>query len=103
MATQSIAIDALVEQLARLIVELQASGGEHTSLAHVPDFFFVSLARQLEATGMNQKVVADLFSMPLRTYQGALARAEGRSQSSDEPLAARMYTFVQPQRGRDAG
>lgn len=62
-------IDAIVQQTLVLIAQLATSGGQRAPLAKLADQVFLDLAAALEAQGLSQKVIADMFGMALRSYQ----------------------------------
>lgn len=70
---RALLIDALVRRFADLIADLSLGEPTPVSLAHVPDLLFQSLdARIRGAHDKPQRVAADLFGLPLRTYQHRL-------------------------------
>jgi len=69
-------IDDIVRQTTVLIAQLSTSTGLRAPLSHVADQVFRELARELDAQGVRQKVVADMFGLALRSYQKKLRRLD---------------------------
>lgn len=81
---QALLIDALVHRVADLIVDLALVGQAPVHLGHLSDLFFQSLDRRLRGHHQkSQPVAADLFGLPLRTYQHRV-RATARSATQRE-------------------
>jgi hypothetical protein len=68
-------IDGIVRQTTVLIAQVSTAAGIRAPLAHVADQVFADLARELEAQGVRQKVVADMFGIALRTVDDRPSRA----------------------------
>lgn len=75
-------IDDVVRQTTVLIAQLSTAAGLRAPLSQIADQVFLELSRELEAQGVRQKVVADMFGLALRSYQLKRKRA---TESTDEP------------------
>ena len=71
---QNLLIDAVVRQTMLLIAQLATQSGSRTPLAHVANQVFLDLVRELQAAGLGQKIIADMFGMALRTYHERVRR-----------------------------
>lgn len=70
---RALLIDALVRRFADLIADLSLGEPTPVSLAHVPDLLFQSLDVRIRGPhDKPQRVAADIFGLPLRTYQHRL-------------------------------
>lgn len=87
-------IDAIVHQTMVLIGQLATSAGIRAPLSHVADQVFLELVRELEAQGVRQKVVADMFGMALRTYQKKVQRLSQSATDRGRTLWEAIYDFV---------
>jgi len=67
---QALLLDGIVRETARLVATLATTGHSSVSVGHLADLFFITLADDLlDHQGRSQKVVADLFQLPLRTFR----------------------------------
>lgn len=67
-------IEALVGEMAKLIVELATAAGHRAPLADVGDRLFLELVAALKARDVSGKVIADMFGLALRSYQAKVRR-----------------------------
>ena len=94
-----ILIDSIVCRFAELTASVAMRGGARTPVAHVPDLFFSSLARELGKRGASRKVVADMLGMSHRTLQRRInERAESES-FRGQTLWTSVVAYVAEQHG----
>ena len=67
-------IDAVIRQTTVMIAQLATSGGQRTPLTHLANQIFLNLARELRASNLGSKVIADMFGLTLRAYNLKLKR-----------------------------
>lgn len=78
-------IDAIIRKTLGLVAHLATTGGQRAKLAGLADQVFLELSAELEAQGLSQKVIADMFGLAVRSYQRKRRRLlesktlEGRS------------------------
>jgi len=70
-----VVVDTLLAETTHLISHIATAGGKRASLSQFSDRAFLSLASALEHRGIPRKVSADMFGLPLRSYQVRLQRA----------------------------
>ncbi|MFO0745225.1 MAG: hypothetical protein U1F43_06035 [Myxococcota bacterium] len=87
-------IDSIVQQTMVLIGQLATSAGIRAPLSHVADQVFLDLVRELEAQGVRQKVVADMFGMALRTYQKRIQRVSQSATDRGRTLWEAIYDHI---------
>lgn len=73
----SLLIHGIVRQTTVLIATLATNSGQRAQLAAVANAVFGDLVRELREQGLNNKVIADMFGMALRTYHRKVARMSG--------------------------
>ncbi len=71
---QYMLIDAIVCQTMVLTARLATSGGKRIPLAHITNQIFLDLTRELKASNLGNKVIADMFGLTLRAYHRKLKR-----------------------------
>lgn len=91
-------IDSIVQQTMVLIGQLATSAGIRAPLSHVADQVFLDLVRELEAQGVRQKVVADMFGMALRTFQRKTQRLEESATDRGRTLWEAIYDYIATRR-----
>ncbi len=87
-------IHLIVQQTTVLIAQLATSAGLRAPLARVANQVFLSLAGELEASGVRQKVVADMFGMALRTYQKKVRRLSESATDADTSLWQAVLDYL---------
>ena len=70
----SVLIDAIVRQTMVLVAQLATTAGMRAPLTNVANQVFLKLVQELEAQGVRQKVIADMFGLALRSYQRKVQR-----------------------------
>jgi len=96
-------IDGIVRQTTVLIAQLSTASGIRSPLAHVADQVFLALAKEIEAQGVRQPVVADMFGLALRSYQKKVQRLTESATVPERTLWEAVLEFVeeeQPTRTR---
>lgn len=83
-------IDAIVRQTMVLVGQLATNAGVRAPLFRIADQVFLELVRELEAQGVRQKVVADMFGLALRTYQKKVQRLS----QSDTHLGRTLWEAI---------
>lgn len=73
-ATAALLIQSIVRQTATLLAQIANAGDGRAPLAHVTNQVFLDLAQELERTGLNRKVSADMFGLGLQSYRRKLQR-----------------------------
>lgn len=91
-------IDSIVQQTMVLIGQLATSAGIRAPLSHVADQVFLDLVRELEAQGVRQKVVADMFGMALRTFQRKAQRLAESATDRGRTLWEAIYDYIATRR-----
>lgn len=87
-------LNGLVRELARLVAAVATSSDTLPSVGHLHHLFFSVLADELlEQHGRPQKVVADLFNLPLRTFTDNVKSARRASAHADSTWQL-IYEFV---------
>lgn len=94
----SLLIHLVVQQTTVLIAQLATSAGLRAPLAQVANQVFLSLAAELEAQGVRQKVVADMFGMALRTYQKKVRRLSESATDSNTSLWQAVLSYLRERR-----
>lgn len=92
-------IRVIVRQSMRLVARIATLDGNRAPLASVLDQAFVDLVDALQERGLSQKVIADMFGMSLRAFQGRLQRHGERGLQPGSTLWEELYGFVQ-ERGK---
>ena len=95
--SSSLLIDALLHQLARLVVQLAVE--ERSSLSHVTDVFQLHLVHELRSQGLAHKVIADMFGLPLRTYHERIKRLDEHKTSRSKTIRDAIVGFVHGESG----
>lgn len=90
-------IDAVVRQTTILVAQLATSGGARAALGHTANQVFLDLASELRRQGLNNKLIADLFGISLRTYHNKMRRLSESSTDRGRPLYNAVLDFVQSQ------
>lgn len=90
MQTQLL-IDDLVRQTTVLIAQLSTAAGLRAPLSQIADQVFLELSRELEAQGVRQKVVADMFGLALRSYQMKRKRLTEATEEPDGTLWQELF------------
>lgn len=92
---RALLIDAVVRRAADLVAELAIEGATIHSLGHVSDLFFQALDTRLRLThDKPQRVVADIFQMPLRTYQHRLRAVTESASIRNTTVWRAVYRYV---------
>ncbi len=91
-------IDAVVRQTTILVAQLATSGGARGALGHTANQVFLELSQELRRQGLNNKLIADLFGVSLRTYHNKVKRLSESSTDRGRPLWNAVLDFVQQQR-----
>jgi hypothetical protein len=86
-------IEAIVRQTMVLIAQLATTAGR-TPLSHVANQVFLDLVTELEAQGVRQKVVADMFGMALRAYQKKVQRLSESATFGGRSLWEAIHAFL---------
>ncbi len=87
-------IDAIVRQNMVLVAQLSTVAGVRAPLAHVANQVFLELVQELEAQGLRQKVIADMFGLALRSYQRKVQRLLASETDEGRSLWEAVLTFV---------
>lgn len=90
----SLLIHLIVQQTTVLIAQLATSAGLRAPLASVANQVFLSLASELEAQGVRQKVVADMFGLALRTYQKKVRRLSESATDQNRSLWQAVLDYL---------
>jgi hypothetical protein len=90
-------IDAIVRQTTILVAQLATSGGARAALGHTANQVFLELAAELRRQGLNNKLIADLFGVSLRTYHNKVRRMSESTTDRGRPLWNAVLDFVQAQ------
>jgi hypothetical protein len=90
-------IDDLVRQTTVLIAQLSTAAGLRAPLSQIADQVFVELSRELEAQGVRQKVVADMFGLALRSYQMKRKRLTENTEESNGTLWQELFADLSHQ------
>ncbi len=88
-------IDAIVRQTTILVAQLATSGGARAGLGHTANQVFLELTTELRRQGLNNKLIADLFGMSLRTYHNNVRRISESSTDRGRPLWNAVLDFLQ--------
>jgi len=88
-------IDSIVRQTTVLIAALATATGNRPSLAHVANQVLGSLAAELKAQGIGNKVIADMFGMALRTYHDRVARLSESQTDSGRSLWDAVLAYLE--------
>jgi hypothetical protein len=91
-------IDAIVRQTTVLVAQLATAGGARASLGHTANQVFLELAKELRQQGLNNKLIADMFGLSLRTYHNKIRRLSESHTDRGRPLWNAVLDFVQGQR-----
>lgn len=90
-------IDAIVRQTTVLVAHLATAGGARAALGHTANQVFLELAGELRRQGLNNKLIADLFGLSLRTYHNKMRRLSESATDRGRPLWNAVLDFVQAQ------
>lgn len=90
-------IDAVVRQTTVLLAQLATAGGARASLSHTANQVFVELTTELRRQGLNNKLIADLFGLSLRTYHNKVRRLSESNTDRGRPLWNAVSDFIQSQ------
>jgi hypothetical protein len=90
-------IDAIVRQTTVLVAQLATAGGARAALGHTANQVFLELASELKRQGLNNKLIADLFGLSLRTYHNKVRRLSESATDRGRPLWNAVLDFVQQQ------
>lgn len=92
---QALLLDGIVRETARLVATLATTGHSSVSVGHLADLFFITLADDLlDAQGRSQKVVADLFQLPLRTFRYRLKTMRESATQRGQTLWRVVFEYV---------
>lgn len=95
---RALLIDALVRRTADLVADLAIEGATNHSLGHINDLFFQAMDARLRSThGKPQRVIADIFRLPLRTLQHRLQTAADNLTVRDRTVWRAIYGHIQAQ------
>ncbi|MEO1267641.1 MAG: hypothetical protein AAFX99_06060, partial [Myxococcota bacterium] len=92
-------IDAIVRQNMILIAQLATAAGMRSPLAHVANQVFLDLVSELQAQGLSQKVIADMFGLALRTYHAKVRRLSESATDRGRSLWEAVLSYIQEQPG----
>ncbi len=87
-------IDAVVRQNMVLVATLSTAAGVRAPLAHVANEVFLNLVQELEAQGLRQKVIADMFGLALRSYQRKVQRLTESATEQGRSLWEAVFSYV---------
>jgi hypothetical protein len=87
-------IDAIVQQTTVLIAQLATAAGARPSLSNTANQVFVSLVGELKQKGLNNKLIADMFGLSLRTYHNKIRRLSESSTEQGQSLWNAVLQFV---------
>lgn len=90
-------IDAVVRQTTILVAQLATAGGARGALGHTANQVFLELSQELRRQGLNNKLIADLFGLSLRTYHNKVKRLSESTTDRGRPLWNAVLDFVQQQ------
>jgi hypothetical protein len=90
-------IDAVVRQTTILVAQLATAGGARGALGHTANQVFLDLSQELRRQGLNNKLIADLFGLSLRTYHNKVKRLSESTTDRGRPLWNAVLDFVQAQ------
>lgn len=90
-------IDAVVRQTTILVAQLATAGGARGALGHTANQVFLDLSQELRRQGLNNKLIADLFGLSLRTYHNKVKRLSESTTDRGRPLWNAVLDFVQQQ------
>ncbi len=90
-------IDAIVRQTTVLVAQLATAGGARAALGHTANQVFLELASELKRQGLNNKLIADLFGLSLRTYHNKVRRLSESATDRGRPLWNAVLDFIQEQ------
>ncbi len=88
-------IDAIVRQTMILVAQLATTAGMRAPLAHVANQVFLDLVKELQAQGVGQKIIADMFGMALRTYHAKVQRLSESATDRGKTLWEAVLSFIQ--------
>ena len=88
-------IDAIVRQTMILVAQLATTAGMRAPLAHVANQVFLDLVAELQAQGVGQKIIADMFGMALRTYHAKVRRLSESATDRGKTLWEAVLSFIQ--------
>jgi hypothetical protein len=92
----AVLIDAVVRQTSALVAQLAMAGGR-PSLAHTSNQVFMDVVRELKQHGVGNKVIADMFGMPLRTYHDRVRRLEQKARYGGCSLWEAVLDYIHKQ------
>lgn len=92
--SRALLIDAVLRDFAELLATLATSGDARASVGNVTDDLFAHLAASLKRKGIRQKVVADMFGMPLSTFQRRVQQSEGGLNATGSTLGGAVLGYV---------
>lgn len=87
-------IDAIVRQTMVLVAQLATTAGMRAPLAHVANQVFLDLVSELQAQGVGQKIIADMFGMALRTYHAKVRRLSESATDRGRSLWEAVLDFL---------
>lgn len=67
-------IQSIVKATGKLVARVATAGGTRTSIADLGDIFMASMISELQARGVRQRVMADMFGLHLRSLQYQMRR-----------------------------
>lgn len=88
-------IHSIVRGTGALIARLATASGSRASLSGISDRFFSSIVAELEAQNIRQKVIADMFGIPLRSFQYRMSRLSRSRTDSGRLLWEVIFEFLQ--------
>jgi hypothetical protein len=88
-------IDAVVRQTTVLVAQLATSGGARAALGHTANQMFLELTAELKRQGLNNKLIADLFGVSLRTYHNKVRRLSESATDRGRPLWNAVLDYIQ--------
>lgn len=91
-------IDAIVQQTTVLIAQLATAAGARPSLSNTANQVFVSLVGELKQKGLNNKLIADMFGLSLRTYHNKIRRLSESTTEQGQSLWNAVLQFVHERR-----
>lgn len=88
-------IDAIVRKTTVLIATLATAGGSRAPLANVADRVFASLVNELKEQGLNNRIIADMFGLALRTYHNQVSRLSESKTHQGRSLWEAVLSYIQ--------
>ncbi|HVU02423.1 MAG TPA: crosslink repair DNA glycosylase YcaQ family protein [Polyangiaceae bacterium] len=93
--TPDLLIDSIVRQTTVLLAQLATSTGGRARLANTASQVFLDLIRELKEQGLNNKLIADMFGLTLRTYHNRVRRLAESSTFEGRSLWEAVLSFLQ--------